>query len=1219
MGQSPYGRPPILVDLSRDRHGVLEANAGTGKTHVLAHLFVDLLRSTPCGVEQILAVTFTERALVELRERVRQLLEAAKSERQLCAPQRRKLETALLSFSFAPICTIHSFCHQLILEFSAEPFDSQCLELVDSRRAFHRAFRAFLREHVALEGRFDPLLDAWFAEHDAGQLEALLFAAQRAGYLESGAMADHRAACLDVLQPGDIEHLKQEYTEAALETQARDDAIRALETLAALLAASLGDVEALSARLAAFDFSRLLEPRRAAARGGKKKFPDEMSPRAKAFLYAAKRAQAATRIEVRAVDAFLPKIAERLEKEKRERGRLDYDDMLRWAWRMLDGPRSEQILAALRARLRYGLVDEFQDTDEIQWKILRRIFVESKSGNVLYLIGDPKQAIYAFRGADVYTYLAAVDELAAKGAPLVRLVDNFRSTPLMVQALNEILDQSAPEPLFTGEINYRVPSRSARPKFQAVDCQGLPLKPVTLMRLAPTEQKGGFVSRARRALGRHLAQRLRRILFEPDHEFRLVQEDDMPRRISAEEIFVLTRTVEESLEVGSYLQEAGVPFTFYKLDGLFQTDEARDVLDLLRAVERPAVRAYRLKAYLTPFFGLGLNDLPLDDVSEQPFYEMLVEWNALAERELLGELFDRVLYKSGLVARELLLSTSRRRLTNYEQIFETLLEQSFANKLPLSDLVLALEDYIAGGAFSPGAEQNLQRPESVGAAVRILTVHKSKGLEAKIVILFGGFYAPPDDSPIARYHEQRQCRFAIGKAAKDLVKEALRRERAEEDQRLLYVAITRACAKLYLPFFPDDALKKPLNGYYAALNRRLCAMASRAQLREDLFAVEDVSDGEGARVDESCARQPGDALSLASLPAAERGSSKATTPGEDPVAEAREIEASIEDDKEPRTGTNLRLGSDSSRHPLRWVPPEGLLDDEGESSRLRAKLAELRARHAAPAVRSYTSLNRYAETEPHSAAADYAVQIVPWGASHAAVGELIASREIGIFLHALLRDVDLRSLAEAADFDAWKNRADLRDIVRSAVRRGWGVDEAAAEPAMRLVYRALRWSFRPVGAQAAGELHELVKQREMEFLFPIFELSGPLLRSAESPAGCSTRPIYFRGFIDLVFEHQGLVYFADWKSDSLASYEPEALAAHVRRYYQWQIKIYALAVVRLLNIRSATEYEKRFGGLFYLFLRGLCDATTGSQSGLYRCLPSWTDIRRWEGELARGE
>jgi exodeoxyribonuclease V beta subunit len=1217
-----HEKPAVLASLPHDKHAVLEANAGTGKTHILAHLFVDLLLSTPCELGQILAVTFTDRATVELRQRVRQLLETVKAQNRAGSLQARKLESALFSFSSAPIYTIHSFCQQLLFEFWPNFGGSQGPDVVDSRRAFHRAFRAFLRSGLAVSERTNILLDRWLKERSVERLEELLFEAHRHRYLEADVVADHRAAILALLRFGNLEVVKQDYERAALEARTRREAISRLNDLAKLIEANRGEVEEFAEELTGFDFSPLLEPLRVKKRANKREFSHELSQDSKAFLSVAIKAWTAAQIEARTIDAFLPLVTERLEQDKQEQGFLDYDDMLRWAWRMLDGPRGQEILPIVRARLRYGLIDEFHDTDELQWKILRRIFVESESGNVLYLIGDPKQAIYSFRGADVFTYLAARDEMTARGASRCALNENFRSTPAMVNALNTILDQNAEQPLFTGEIQYREASRSVRTNFRAVDPLGQDITPVTLMRYVPEEETNRSANQVRKALGRHLAENLRRILFDPNYEVRITEEDGALRRVEAGDVFVLTRTTHESIEVGSYLREVGVPFAFYKLDGLFQTDEAHDVLDLLKAIECPAMRARRLKAYLTPFFGFRLNQLPPGSGRAlDPLDEMLFEWNALAQQQRFAELFDRLLHQSGLAARELLLSISRRRLTNYEQIFETLLEQAYTRGCMLSELILVLQSYIAGSAFSNQDQHNLQRPESTQAAVRILTVHKSKGLEAKIVVLFGGFYDRSDSSLIERYHEGRRCLLAVGKIAKDLVKETLKRERAEEDQRLLYVALTRACIKLYLPFFPEGSLNRPLSGYYAALNRRLNAMSSGGQLCAELFAQENVLHKDArtgkAPVSEDIHTTHGPGESAAD---ADRNGTETLTAGAREALQSPRSEVGASDDGilAAEMKANVGRACDSYLHRTRWPLPESPLADAGDSGALLRIQAELLARHAPLVLRSYTLLHKCPEINIQAETFECNLRALNPGESGEAEHGLEGSREAGIFLHEAIEELSLRSLTEASGFDTWKDRADVQEIFQRTIRRRRGLGEKSVESAMQLIYRAMHWPFAAYSGRPAPALYRalyrLIKAREMEFLYPLFR-SADLLSSRRAENEHKIRFPYFRGLVDLIFEYQGLVYVADWKSDILPSYEPAILRAHVQRYYELQIKIYAIAVIRLLQIGSAVEYERRFGGLLYLFIRGLSGAAGESSQGAYFHRPTWEDVNRYQKEL----
>jgi exodeoxyribonuclease V beta subunit len=141
--------------------------------------------------------------------------------------------------------------------------------------------------------------------------------------------------------------------------------------------------------------------------------------------------------------------------------------MLEWIWESLESSSGQSLVSLLRGRFRYGLVDEFQDTDDLQWKIFRRIFLDSAGSNILYVVGDPKQAIYGFRGADVFTYLDARREILESGGSLVKLVENYRSTGDCVNALNSILDEGAKPSLFSGEIRYDSPVKCGRPDRRA--------------------------------------------------------------------------------------------------------------------------------------------------------------------------------------------------------------------------------------------------------------------------------------------------------------------------------------------------------------------------------------------------------------------------------------------------------------------------------------------------------------------------------------------------------------------------------------------------------------------------------------------------------------------------------------------------------------------------------------------------------------------------------
>ena len=231
------------------------------------------------------------------------------------------------------------------------------------------------------------------------------------------------------------------------------------------------------------------------------------------------------------------------------------------------------------------LIDEFQDTDELQWSFFERVFLESKGRNLVYLIGDPKQSIYGFRGADVHTYLEVRDRVVEHaGTPLVQLSESFRSTRALIDAYNFLLDSSAEPSFFDGDIRYDRPVTAGR-ELIAVEADGSLAKPIHLLKVVPREGDGLSTGELRRGLARQIALGVRDLLSEDKHL--LFGPKDQAGRIEPGDVFVLTATNKEALQVAQALCEADVPFAFYKQDGLFQTSEARAIHDLLTAAPRP--------------------------------------------------------------------------------------------------------------------------------------------------------------------------------------------------------------------------------------------------------------------------------------------------------------------------------------------------------------------------------------------------------------------------------------------------------------------------------------------------------------------------------------------------------------------------------------------------------------------------------------------------------
>jgi exodeoxyribonuclease V beta subunit len=1079
-----YLRPSILDGIAPDGHAIIEASAGTGKTYAIEHLVIELLRGAAKSIEEILIVTFTDKATTELRGRIRALIERLLvAESPVANPQQHghaaasidgaawlRLEQALAAFERAPVFTIHAFCHRVLTEFAFQSGARFTLELDDGRRAFRAAFRAQLREEFAVDRLMRRALAQWLEEKSADHLEKLLYEAHRCHY------------------------------EAADRTRTIAAAAHALAT------------------------NGTIEPR---------------------LL----------------TELYLPPVEERLDRDKRRYGQIDYDDMLAWVWRALEGPGGAALTAALRQRYRFALVDEFQDTDDLQWRIFNRVFVQGGDGNRLFVVGDAKQAIYAFRNADVHSYLRAREQLIAAGGAVISIDRNFRSTANLIDACNIIFDQQAEAPLFDGAIAYERAAMCGVPERLALDARGRPIVPITLMRYDSPAGEKGSAEDTREQLGRFIAATIKRMLEDPADAIAIEEPgrdsaEAARRRVAARDIFVLASTNEDCRKIGGYLGEAGVPFAFYKLDGLFQSDEAQDVLDVLRALEDLNDRSRRRRAWMTPFFSLNyreiatINDLP----ASHPLDRLLFEWRALAEAERFAELFDRLMHESGLTDRQLFLNRSERELTNYFHIFEVLLERVVAGRLSLAEIIELLSDYVSERAQPAGPDGNIQRIESEHAAVQVMTVHMSKGLEADVVMLFGGLFGNNQLPPVAIYHEGHDRRFAIGKEAQDEKKTSIKRERREEEQRLTYVALTRARAKLYLPLYPDGSTNKP-TGYYAQLNRRLKdAIATRG------------GPTDGAR-----------------------------------WAELFEI-------CEARGASGSRTTKRETIPIEQWLPAAELLENRSEPGIV---FERLRNERAAFRMSSYTSLTNDTgawDLTPE----DFKTDLVPATESE----DLPGGSSAGLFLHEVIERLDFATLTVAGNLSVWRRLEPVERLFRETMRRHRVRDPRWFDRGTEMVFRTLTSPITIAGGQTIGALADCRNTREMEFLFPIPEASHPRLGATAAAEGWIAERGYLKGFIDFVFENKGLIYFADWKSDLLRDYRAETIGQHVERNYELQALIYSVGVIRLLRIRSEADYVKRFGGLLYVFLRGV-GADADRTHGIHFQRPDWNEMRRHENELMK--
>jgi exodeoxyribonuclease V beta subunit len=1140
-----HARPAILNDIPLRGPAVIEASAGTGKTFTIEHLFVELLLTTDVSIEQILVVTYTEKATWELRQRVRRKLEELLGSGSVGPLERpwevtpalqQKLRVSLQQFDVAAIHTIHAFCHRVMREQSfagGRPLEQQQVAMDE---ALNRAFKQVVRTAV----HNNPLLRQ-FVRAAAESGKSIISSSGRRGRVPEESLEEYLREALEkrvLLHPRlDVGALETALAQASSTVphpgpfssmlrgpggscrgSSMFERVRALHQLAVahaqapnlarFLVEAADAVEHVLGRWTCMD-------------------PSVLGPCRDVCLAYVPFSSALTQL-------LLPLVRKQLEEEKRALGLFDFDDMISVVRTAVEGPATGSVVAELRRRYRYALIDEFQDTDDAQWAIFKRVFFDSGGTHVLYLVGDPKQSIYSFRGADVRTYQRAVAEVIQSGGARVRLDSNHRSSERLIEACNLILDDTEDPPLMRGSIRYQHPVCFGGSPRQLGRC-GQPMEPVHVFHVHVGAKDRP--ARVQALLATRVAEEIARLVKDPPDFY----EHGESRPLGRGDIYVLTHRTAEGHQLGAELGKRGVAHAFYRQEGLFQTQEAQDVLRILQAIADPHDHGRRCRAWLTRFFALSLEDLEAarEVPPGHPLVVTLLHWNHLSNERRWAEVFREMMEETGLVRRLLFGEQSARALTNYRHVMEVMLREVVLGRHTAHELAGRLQTYVDERGLPDGDNANVQRLETDRNAVQIMTVHVSKGLEAPVVFLLGGLSKGARNRVrLAYVNHQRVGLIGAGKETVAPAEEA----RREEEQRLIYVALTRARVRLYVPLVTAD--KRPSDDVFAAfagphmhLNRRLWALQeARGFTPPGLFAWESV---------------------------------------------------------EPITA---RPSAQMSPEPLAtWKPTPPEQADDGAFSALRS-------RHMGFAVTSYSQMRHGDARMDWDANAEDAAAVQHHDTHAAPDGDALpGGRESGRFLHGVLERVPHDSLVQSPNALAWAELARVARIFEEEARKHQ-VSTRYVPHAAALVYTALTTPIQFNGLQlpAIGSVRPQV--REMEFAYPLRTWDAP--RQNQSERG------FMRGFVDLIFEHQGRCYFVDWKSDTLTAWDAASVSRVVESRYLLQEQVYALAMMRMFGIRSPTEHAERFGGTLFLFVRGMVEG-----GGVHFRSPDWQTLCQWEQDI----
>ena len=1163
---------------------LVEASAGTGKTYAITTLFVRLLLERELGIDRILVVTFTEAATAELRDRVRRRLREAIATFERCekgakrdgedsdlvelfdrsgdpAADRERLEAALRNADLASIFTIHGFCHRVLKECAFESgvlFDADIL--TDARP---------LREEV--------VGDFWAGE--VSQLAEPIVA----GLLDSGFKLESCRALVDkaTSHPGaPVRPERADVPEPPLEEfeQAYEDARAAwdeteIRRLMADEALNKNMYRETSVRDWCAEMSSYFETPPHSPRVIEKhvKFcASELSTSTKKgkkapehpFFEVADRLHVlhgqwveAARGKMLALHLDLVTYARtELPRRKEMHGVLSFDDLLQSLRNALMGPSGVALARSVRRRFPAALIDEFQDTDPVQYEIFAKVWTTEDDS--LFFVGDPKQAIYSFRGADVFAYMRAASGVAEDRR--FTMPHNWRSDPTLVEAVN-FLFARVDRPFLLSEIGY--PNVAARPGaadvFTPAESMGTSPLDIVFVRRGEDREIGSL----------WLRQRYPDLVAAEISSLLRHGAEIEGRPIACSDIAVLTRTNRQAFEVQAALRRLRIPSVVLGDESVFESREAEELQRVLGSVVEPTNAGAVRAALATELLGVTANDLARMEQDEHEWTSWVNafrEWSELWASRGFVQMFRSLMTHRGLQGRLLSLTDGERRMTNLLHLMELLHTAATTQHLGPTGLLHWLAQQRANARARPEAAQI--RLESDEKAVKITTVHRAKGLEYGVVYcldLWDGMLLHPDDKKVLMYHDPARDNELVlevvideGKSASTLRAEW---EKLAENLRLTYVALTRAKHRCTVYWGARWQYDHSALGYLLHPQRGVAELGIQA-LEQRLRALND--DAMLAELRE-LATDSGGRIGVRVLDPDERG--EVWQPDDEEMVELACRRPEHEVDRWWRTASFTQLAGDGA----------GLLPDAAEGR-----------------DRDETAL-------------DDAKRPVAIG-TRIALADFPRGARAGNFFHDVLEHLDFAAA-----------QPERRALVEgSLAAHGFDVD-----PLVEPVLAALE-EFTTAPLAQGLRLADVPTARrldEMEFHLPA-RGSEPFTRRrlarafaehpsqqvgadyAESLGRLRFAPLagFLKGYIDLVLEHQGLWYVVDYKTNWLGPHvedygEPRLAEAMAHGHYYLQYHLYTVAVHRFLERRLEDyDFERCFGGVFYLFVRGMTPRSPGA-------------------------
>ena len=1135
---------------------LIEASAGTGKTYTISLLYLRfILESEPqLSVDQLLVVTYTIAATKELKDRIRTRLNealiafsfpelACDEYRELCLQYANhtdaifRLYTALLNFDEAAIFTIHSFCQRALKETAFDSglgFDN---ELLDDQSELMQS-----------------LLDDYWRKMFQQAPNILLLLLQTKNITPDSLLNDIQNVVgkpyLKRLRPDtdfDIQQLTQTLEQTyqlAIKTYQQQ-----LSEITALLTHfkqenyfnkhSVSDkkVDAMIKEMAILLSDHFESP--------PAKLPQPLEGLSQDKLKLKKSAPAISHcfftqwqhfIEAKAAldhcvsnyhdvlrNDALDYLHDQLPLEKRRKGILSFDDLLLQLDLALES--NTALAPILLAQYPVAMIDEFQDTDPIQYAIFQKIYGASHNGDhTVFFVGDPKQAIYSFRGADIYTYQKASKDTQHQ----YTLNKNWRSHPKLIDALNCLFTRNT-NPFIDENISYQSINAGQQEEPALVtDDERAPLRLWTIDTLKQ-EGQNKTIADLKEEIAQRVAQDITQLLTSADKGNAMIAD----RALEGGDIAVLVRSHKQGQQIKAALTQCGVASVQSAKESIFKTHEAQELMVLLMAIAQPAREDQVRRALVTDLFAYRADDLIDFDENNTAWDNKLhafQHWHQLWLVQGFIPMMRHLMRDESIPLRLLSHDNGERRLTNLLHIAELIHHESHQNSRGMEGVIRWLQQQAEHSNLSSDYSQ--LRLESDDKLVKIVTIHKSKGLEYNIVycpyLWSDGLQGSKDPAILFHNDEHIPC-VDIGSTQRKAHIKRFEEEVAAENMRLLYVALTRAkyhCTVVTAPQKIVGYIDRSALGWLLSQGTLAGSKAFFPNYQETLETLAEVSQ---------------DAIEVKSLPENTplEYQRKTTTPR----LHVRLFSSSIQQDHRITSFSALSYGhhSETADHDQDIV------------------------------FNSYLKADTPAEFPRGSRAGSCLHDIY----EHIDFTQPLATNEESVIINALTK---------------WGFDLELADTAQTLLSNSLQAPLFASDPDFKL--SNLSTAQRLNEMEFVFPLALLKIDQLKPLLITAFvEEHQHVIRHAINSLDFQQVRGYLKGYIDLIFEYNGKYYIADYKSNHLEDYGDQSLlSAMAHSHYYLQYLIYTVALHRYLTQRLTNyHYKTHFGGVYYLFIRGMSE------------------------------